>query len=361
MPRSSFLFAIALTGCFPGMVGGGGGGGGGGTTAPKDTRPQPMAPATLEEHVAHLKKESTHVFKIDRSLAAADDLYVTLRDTGTKRLAPIHSQWGSAVDGYRSIGYGGLIDDKLCFVHFHQAGKVGERKALYDAREYHAKNPAFVYAVEDLASLKGPAWPAPKHAAPLEAPEIIHSELDHRDERVMILQMCAAKPDNIASARYVIMVQHTDLGERLLAQATPSTDKFDANSLFVWKIEGDAAPRSAAKPEPKPTGNPDARQPEPDARSARGMSLVKSTVRQGESVKVKFSPRLEAKSGEKYWITIVEAGAGDTAYTSYKYLVDEASIELAAPAVAGDYEVRLHGNYPTKTYNLIGRAKLTVK
>lgn len=90
------------------------------------------------------------------------------------------------------------------------------------------------------------------------------------------------------------------------------------------------------------------------------MTLARTSVGHRDKVKVKFSPRLQAKPGEKYWITIVEASAGTNAYKAYEYIVDADAIELPSPSSAGDY-VRLHGNYPTKTYNLVARAKLTVK
>jgi len=37
------------------------------------------------------------------------------------------------------------------------------------------------------------------------------------------------------------------------------------------------------------------------------------------------------------------------------------SVRIAAPAAAGDYEVRLHANYPTRSTNVVHRAGLTVE
>lgn len=33
---------------------------------------------------------------------------------------------------------------------------------------------------------------------------------------------------------------------------------------------------------------------------------------------------------------------------------------LKAPADPGEYEVRLHGNYPTKSYNVVHRVRIRV-
>ena len=36
-------------------------------------------------------------------------------------------------------------------------------------------------------------------------------------------------------------------------------------------------------------------------------------------------------------------------------------LTLKAPATAGDYEVRLHGNYPTKSFNVVRRVRIHVE
>ncbi|MBL8914207.1 MAG: hypothetical protein JNM17_26115 [Archangium sp.] len=113
--------------------------------------------------------------------------------------------------------------------------------------------------------------------------------------------------------------------------------------------ENDTARTAAVAEAPKSAGQP---------RRSQLMSIERTTWGVGTNFTVTFSEPMKAEPGEKFWVTIVDPGAGSTAYTSYKYLDPSATtIELAAPAVSGDYEIRLHGNYPTKTYNLIDRLK----
>ena len=84
------------------------------------------------------------------------------------------------------------------------------------------------------------------------------------------------------------------------------------------------------------------------------MSVERDRLKVATKVTVRFAKPLKTLPGEKYWITIVKAGSDSTAYNSYRYLESGArSIELDAPGSAGEYEIRLHGNYPTKTYNLL--------
>jgi hypothetical protein len=70
---------------------------------------------------------------------------------------------------------------------------------------------------------------------------------------------------------------------------------------------------------------------------------------------------MHAAPNERFWVTIVEVGAADDTWGAYDYVPPGARrMQLAAPARPGDYEVRLHGNYPTKTTNLIHRVPLRV-
>ncbi len=67
-----------------------------------------------------------------------------------------------------------------------------------------------------------------------------------------------------------------------------------------------------------------------------------------------FAAPLHAAKREKFWMTIVKAGALDAAYATYDYVPDLAgSMTLKAPLTAGDYEVRLHASYPRLSRNLV--------
>lgn len=90
-------------------------------------------------------------------------------------------------------------------------------------------------------------------------------------------------------------------------------------------------------------------------------TLAETTVAVGEQPRVTFSEPLAAAAGERYWITLVEEGTPDSAWGQWQYVEAGAKeATLAAPTTEGKYEVRLHGNYPTKSYHVIHRASLSV-
>ncbi len=110
--------------------------------------------------------------------------------------------------------------------------------------------------------------------------------------------------------------------------------------------------------------------PLPDAAAAPGitpaseprLTLAAATVAAGAAVDVAFAAPLHAAPGEQFWITIVAAGAPDTTWGAYRYIDDGAqAIQLTAPTAPGAYEVRLHGNYPTRTTNVVARAAIQVQ
>ena len=95
-----------------------------------------------------------------------------------------------------------------------------------------------------------------------------------------------------------------------------------------------------------------------------GLELVLAapSIKVGEQATVTFSSPLRARTGEKFWITLIPAGQDDTEWGQYTYVdVGAGSVELPAPTEPGDYEVRLHAQYPTKSSNVVARAKLEVE
>jgi hypothetical protein len=84
-------------------------------------------------------------------------------------------------------------------------------------------------------------------------------------------------------------------------------------------------------------------------------------VRSGDRVEVRFAAPMHAASGERFWITIVAQGTADTSWGTYEYVPAGARrMKLAAPTAAGEYEVRLHANYPKQTTHVVHRAALRV-
>jgi len=91
-------------------------------------------------------------------------------------------------------------------------------------------------------------------------------------------------------------------------------------------------------------------------------SLASSKVPAGGHAELVFAAPLHAASGEKFWITIVTADATDSTWGKYDYVTGGArGMKLEVPKAPGEYEIRLHGNYPRLTTNVVFRARITVE
>ena len=96
--------------------------------------------------------------------------------------------------------------------------------------------------------------------------------------------------------------------------------------------------------------------------SPEHFGVAASTVKAGEPVALVFPEPLKAKTGEQYWAAIVAVGQPDSEWGVWAYVPDAARrMVLKAPTTPGDYEVRLHGNYPTKSYNVVHRVRIHVE
>jgi hypothetical protein len=96
--------------------------------------------------------------------------------------------------------------------------------------------------------------------------------------------------------------------------------------------------------------------------SQQRFTIAGKTLQPGARISVTFAVALRAAPKERFWITVVEARAADTAWGAYEYVPAGARrIQLAAPAKPGDYEVRLHANYPTKSTNVVHRVAIAVQ
>ena len=96
--------------------------------------------------------------------------------------------------------------------------------------------------------------------------------------------------------------------------------------------------------------------------SLQRFTVATPALHPGAMIDVAFAAALRAAPQERFWITIVDAGAADSAWGAYEYVPAGARhMQLTAPARPGDYEVRLHANYPTKTTNLVHRVAIRVE
>jgi serine/threonine-protein kinase len=86
-----------------------------------------------------------------------------------------------------------------------------------------------------------------------------------------------------------------------------------------------------------------------------------TVTKAGTSVTLVFPAPLVAKQGEQYWAAIVAVGKPDSEWGEWAYVPQSArKMTLKAPADPGEYEVRLHGNYPTRSYNVVHRVRIRV-
>ncbi len=100
---------------------------------------------------------------------------------------------------------------------------------------------------------------------------------------------------------------------------------------------------------------------EESTRAMESCRLERTAIQVGQAPRVFFGAPLVPVVGEQYWITLIRAGAGDGEWGDWKYVDSGATeVTLAVPTSPGDYEVRLHGNYPTKSYNVVCRQSLQV-
>jgi len=92
------------------------------------------------------------------------------------------------------------------------------------------------------------------------------------------------------------------------------------------------------------------------------LSLASAKIAVGAKPMVKLGAPVYARTGERYWITVIPKDAEDSEWGQYAYLPNAASeLELPAPEKAGSYEVRVHANHPTKSSNVVQRTDLTVE
>jgi hypothetical protein len=138
--------------------------------------------------------------------------------------------------------------------------------------------------------------------------------------------------------------------------------------ITVKGKDPDKGPQDPIATDPNGTGSGNATTPTPAGGTAptpldkQTFSLARKKVKVGGEAVLHFPQPLHAADGERFWITIVEKDAPPDKYDAYEYVAQDAkTAKIAVPSAPGDYEVRLHANYPTKTTNLVHRAKLHVE
>ncbi len=106
-------------------------------------------------------------------------------------------------------------------------------------------------------------------------------------------------------------------------------------------------------PKPDPVSTPVDRQK---------FKLASQVVPSGGKAELTFPAAMKALPGERFWVTVVEASKDASAYGHYEYVPDGAkAMAIVVPSAPGEYEVRLHANYPTRSTNLVHRARIRVE
>jgi serine/threonine protein kinase len=91
------------------------------------------------------------------------------------------------------------------------------------------------------------------------------------------------------------------------------------------------------------------------------LSVKQKKIAPGDKMDIVFAQKMVAAPGEKFWVTVTKPEADNNSYGAYEYVPPDAkTMTFEAPKIAGDYEIRLHANYPTKSTNLVHRVKIHV-
>ncbi|MBI3074278.1 MAG: hypothetical protein HYY84_19385 [Deltaproteobacteria bacterium] len=115
--------------------------------------------------------------------------------------------------------------------------------------------------------------------------------------------------------------------------------------------------------EPAPTPPPAIAGTVPAVAAGAGLLVLPKTVfKAGEEIAVKYAIPVFSKGDNQHWVTVVPVGKPDTEWGAWKMVSDLATADkLKAQTAPGDYEVRIHGEYPTKKFNVVGRVRIKVE
>lgn len=91
------------------------------------------------------------------------------------------------------------------------------------------------------------------------------------------------------------------------------------------------------------------------------MTVEPNPVVANTTVWARFDQPIRGRAVDQYWIVIAPAGA-PAAYQENRLHVARSAegMQLQAPQSPGDYEVRLHGDWPKQEYNVVRTIPLRV-
>ncbi len=92
------------------------------------------------------------------------------------------------------------------------------------------------------------------------------------------------------------------------------------------------------------------------------VELSAASFAPGAAIGIRFTPGVRSVPGRRAWVTVAPAGSAPTSYGAWEYVDDKARrATLRAPGKPGAYEVRLHTDYPARSFNLVRAVPFAVE
>lgn len=85
------------------------------------------------------------------------------------------------------------------------------------------------------------------------------------------------------------------------------------------------------------------------------------SYRVGDTVTLRFDRPLAGRSGEKFWVALVRAGAADREWGTWRYVDAGATSTALSLTQAGAFELRLHDGYPRLSHHVVLRRRIDVR
>jgi hypothetical protein len=95
--------------------------------------------------------------------------------------------------------------------------------------------------------------------------------------------------------------------------------------------------------------------------AANAMRVNASTAVTGQDIVVAFDKPLSGRATNQYWVALQPASAAESDTTGRTFLARGDTMVRVRAASPGDYEVRLHGQWPQKEHALIARIPVKVR
>lgn len=92
-----------------------------------------------------------------------------------------------------------------------------------------------------------------------------------------------------------------------------------------------------------------------------GLKVAKTAVKQGDQIDVTYTTAVKSKEDAKYWVTICPKGSPDSTWGDWHYVAGGATKDSIKAGQPGEYEVRLHDDYPKQPYHVIARQDVKVE